>query len=49
VALPADWRERAEFHDLSSACEFLSSEAERPIVHALALRQIEQTLSRLQR
>lgn len=49
VALPEDWRERAEFHDLSSACEFLSSEEERPAVHARARRQIEQTLSRLER
>ncbi|HEV8245309.1 MAG TPA: phosphotransferase, partial [Polyangiaceae bacterium] len=47
VTLPVDWRERALFDDLSSACEFLSSEEERPVTHTRALRQIEDTLLRL--
>jgi hypothetical protein len=46
ASLPPDWRARAEYLDLTSACEFLSSEEERPRVHAQARSQIEGTLAR---
>jgi aminoglycoside phosphotransferase (APT) family kinase protein len=42
--LPVDWRERAAYIDLSSACEALTSVENRPRVHAAALRQIRETL-----
>jgi aminoglycoside phosphotransferase (APT) family kinase protein len=44
--LPADWRERAAYIDVSSACEGLASAEDRPLVHAAALRQIAETLER---
>ena len=44
-ALPADWRARAEYLDLSSACEFLSSVEDRPQLHAAAQRQVRDTLA----
>jgi len=43
-SLPGDWRAHAEFEDLSSACEFLSSGEEKPETHARALRQISDWL-----
>jgi aminoglycoside phosphotransferase (APT) family kinase protein len=42
--LPVDWRERATYIDVSSACEALTSVENRPRVHAAALRQIRETL-----
>jgi aminoglycoside phosphotransferase (APT) family kinase protein len=45
-ALPSDWRAHAEFDDLSSALEFLSSAADRPETHARALRQVNHLLGR---
>jgi aminoglycoside phosphotransferase (APT) family kinase protein len=44
--LPSDWRAHAEFDDLSSALDFLSSAADRPETHARALRQINRLLER---
>jgi aminoglycoside phosphotransferase (APT) family kinase protein len=47
LELPENARDIALFNDLSSACEFLSSQEDKPETHARALRQIEQTLKRL--
>jgi aminoglycoside phosphotransferase (APT) family kinase protein len=44
--LPRDWRPRARYIDLSSACEFLSSAEEKPQVHAAALKQIRETITK---
>lgn len=46
VPLPQNWKQRSEVEDLSSACEFLSSEQGRPVVHARAHAQIARTLGR---
>jgi Ser/Thr protein kinase RdoA (MazF antagonist) len=44
VILAHDWFAQAEYLDLLSAVEFLSSTADRPQVHANALAQIKRTL-----
>lgn len=44
--LDPDWRAHAEYVDLFSALEFLSSVAERPATHARARRQVEATVAR---
>ena len=44
-SLPSDWRAHAEFDDLSSACDFLSSVEDKPETHARALRQISRSLA----
>jgi aminoglycoside phosphotransferase (APT) family kinase protein len=44
-SLAADWRERAAYIDVSSACAFLASAEDKPLVHGEALRQIRETLA----
>ena len=46
LALPQDWRARAAFTDLTSACEFLSSVEEKPQTHAAAKRQVHAYLDK---
>lgn len=46
LALPQDWRARAAFTDLTSACEFLSSVEDKPLTHAAAKRQVLEFLNR---
>ena len=46
VDVSSDWLARAEYLDLASACEFLSSREDRPETHARARAQIESTLAR---
>jgi aminoglycoside phosphotransferase (APT) family kinase protein len=45
VRMPHDWREQANWLDLLSACEFLTSTADRPQIHARAMAQIRQALA----
>lgn len=47
VQLPSNWRKLSLFTDLTSACEFLSSPEDRPVIHANAIAQIRATLAEL--
>lgn len=44
LPVPEDWQQRTVYIDLLSALEFLSSTADRPMLHGRAMAQIRQTL-----
>jgi aminoglycoside phosphotransferase (APT) family kinase protein len=48
VKLPPTWRKLCLLEDLASACEFLSSAEDKPIIHARALNQIQRSLTVLE-